>query len=172
MDPEEKLPSLAGEELYIPFVGAIIQRDIAGKRHVLVQTRDKESDKLYSGSLEIPGGKFRAFEDIYEALRREVREECGLEITFIHGEDHRVDYHNGTEISSLIEPFSVIQVRQGPFFGVVFLCQATGEPVKRTNETINIRWLPIDELKRIVDQTPEKVYPAFLAPLKKYLIGV
>ena len=59
------LPQMNGEFLYIPFVGAIIERVVGGEKQVLVQTREKKSDPKYSGSLEIPGGKFRANEDVY-----------------------------------------------------------------------------------------------------------
>ena len=101
MSNERELPSLRGEKLYIPFVGAIIERTIDGKKQILVQVREKEEDKVYSGSVEIPGGKFRAFEDIYETVRREAREESGLNVTFIEGEDRRIDYPNRENTAAL-----------------------------------------------------------------------
>ena len=71
----ERVPSLRGEQLYIPFVGAIIYRETDNGAEIIVQVREKDSDSEYSGSVEIPGGKFRAFEDVYETVRREAREE-------------------------------------------------------------------------------------------------
>lgn len=169
--PEElkELPTLRGEQLYIPFVGAIIERETGGKKQVLVQVRQKESDTQYSGSVEIPGGKFRAFEDIYTTVRREVKEESGLDITFIDGEDRRVNYPNRDDISSLIEPFCVTQMSNGPFVGLIFLCKAEGEPVQETNETKQARWMDLKELRQLVDNKPEGIYTAFLGPLKKYI---
>lgn len=164
-----QLPILRGEPLYIPFVGAIIERTRNGKKQIVVQIRDKESDPVYSGAIEIPGGKFRAFEDVFVALRREVREECGLEITFIDGKNKRIDYPNREDISSEIIPFCVTQMQRGPFIGIIFLCTAKGKLVQKTNETKKARWINVDELRTIVNQHPERIYTAFLAPLKKYL---
>ncbi|MBU0569974.1 NUDIX domain-containing protein [Patescibacteria group bacterium] len=87
MSDSDRVPTFRGEKLYFPFVGAIIEREVGGEKQVLVQVRQKDADQVYSGSFEIPGGKFRAFEDVYETVRREVKEESGLEITFIKGED-------------------------------------------------------------------------------------
>ena len=167
-----KLPTLRGEPLYIPFVGAIIEREKKGKKQIVVQIREKLTDKRYSGSIEVPGGKFRAFEDIFETLRREVKEECGLEIAFIDGEQVRIDYPNRQDVSSEIIPFCVTQMKNGPFIGLIFLCRASGELLQKTNETKEAQWMDVNELKKIVDQYPERVYTAFLAPLKKYVHSV
>lgn len=158
-----------GESLYIPFVGAIIEKDKDGKKYVLVQTRQKLTDAKYSGTLEIPGGKFRAFEDVYETVRREVKEECGLIITEIKDENKRITVENKDDESDLVQPFCVTQMKNGPFVGLIFLCRAKGEPLKETNETKDCRWIEIDELRRVVKDSPEKIYTAFLGPLKYYL---
>ena len=39
------------------------------------------------GLWEIPAGKIREYENIYSALRREVKEETNLDITYIAGEE-------------------------------------------------------------------------------------
>jgi len=162
------LPNLKGEPLYIPFVGAIIERAHKGEKQVLVQIREKKDDLKYSGSLEIPGGKFRAFEDVYETLKREVKEECGLDITSIVGEDKRKNYLNREDSSDLIEPFCVTQMANGPFVGLIFLCKAEGKLLSKTNETKDSQWMDYRRLKEIVDKNSEQIYTAFLAPLKKY----
>ena len=169
--PEDlsQLPQIRGELLYIPFVGAIIERDNNGTKQVLVQIRQKESDTQYSGSIEIPGGKFRAFEDIYETVRREAKEESGLDITIINGEDKREDFTNRDDVSSIIQPFCVTQMSNGPFIGLIFLCKAEGEPVQETNETKEAKWIDFAELKQLVEQEPQRIYTAFLAPLKRYI---
>lgn len=162
------LPILKGEALYIPFIGAIIERTHEGQRQVLIQIRQKPQDD-YHDSIEIPGGKMKAFEDIYETVRREVKEETGLNITFIQGEDKRSDFQNREDTSSEIVPFCVTQMKKGPYIGIIFLCQATGEPLLKTAETKEARWISCTELLHIVTSTPEKVYTAILTPLKKYL---
>lgn len=166
---KQKLPTIRGEPLYIPFVGAIIERTSDGKKQIVVQIRDKASDPVYSGTIEIPGGKFRAFEDVFSTLRREVKEECGLDIAFIDEENKRVDYPNRGDVSSEIIPFCVTQMQHGPFIGMIFLCRAEGELLQETNETKKAQWINADELRTIINQHPERIYTAFLAPLKKYL---
>lgn len=170
MSMEKEVPTLRGEKLYIPFIGAIIERlTKEGEKQVLVQIREKKSDIIYSGSLEIPGGKMQAFEDIYETVRREVKEECGLDVTFIDSEEKRIDYQNRGDTSSLIEPFCVTQMQNGPHIGMIFLCRAIGEPILVTDETKDARWIDAEELRQIVSETPDRIYTVMLAPLKKYL---
>ncbi|HWR24081.1 MAG TPA: NUDIX domain-containing protein [Feifaniaceae bacterium] len=52
-----------------------------------MQARWKEDAPSENGLLEIPAGKIRAFESIFDALRREIKEETGLSVTEILGED-------------------------------------------------------------------------------------
>lgn len=169
MSAQRQLPTLRGEPLYIPFVGAIIEREVGGKKQIVIQIREKKSDKTYSGTIEIPGGKFRAFEDIFEALRREVKEECGLDVTGIDGEKQRFDYPNRGDVSSEITPFCVTQMKNGPFIGLIFRCHARGELLQKTNETKQAQWIDVDELRTIVNEHPERIYTAFLAALQKYV---
>ncbi|MBA3721991.1 MAG: NUDIX domain-containing protein [Parachlamydiaceae bacterium] len=169
MNNNIELPSLRGENLYIPFVGAIIENIDHKKKQILIQIRSKESDPIFSGCFEIPGGKLKAFEDAYETVRREVKEECGLNITSIEDEDKRVDYQNQNNSSTLIQPYCITQMQNGPFIGLIFLCHASGIPLKLTAETKEARWIDVDELDKIIKNSPEKIYTVFLAPLKKYL---
>lgn len=167
VDPN-RVPQLRGEFLYIPFVGAIIERDSKEGKQILVQIRYKATDPKYKDVIEIPGGKFRAFEDIFETLRREVKEESGLDLTFIEGEAERQTFENRGDTSDIITPFCVIQMKEGPFIGLIFVCKGEGELVQQTDETKNIQWMAANELRDIVDKEPERTYTAFLAPLKKY----
>jgi hypothetical protein len=65
--PDDALPRLGGEALTIPFVGAIIERvGEDGETEILIQTREKKSDPKFSGTMEIPGGKFRAGEKCWK----------------------------------------------------------------------------------------------------------
>lgn len=65
-----------GEEKPVATVGALIF-DAAGEKALLVRTRK------WSNLWGIPGGKIKWGETAEEALRREIREETGLEITGI-----------------------------------------------------------------------------------------
>jgi 8-oxo-dGTP pyrophosphatase MutT (NUDIX family) len=64
-----------------PAVGAIIEKVINNKRYILIQDRNKSNDGIETGMIEIPAGKIREYENIFDSLRREVREETGLNIT-------------------------------------------------------------------------------------------
>ena len=169
MSDERELPFIRGEKLYVPFVGAIIERKLEGKLQVLIQARVKSSDIEHAGTLEIPGGKMRAFEDIFDTVRREVKEETGLDVTSIVGEHQRIDHPNAKDVSTLIEPFCVTQMQTGPVIGMIFRCTAAGELAVATDETRDIRWINVDELRQLVSRSPERFYTPFLAPLKKYL---
>lgn len=165
-----QVPTLNGEELYIPFVGAIIEQVAAdGKKQILIQVRDKVADDIYFGCIEVPGGKLKAYEDLYDAVRREVHEECGLRIHSIVGEKSRKDCFNKRDTSSIIEPFCITQMQNGPFLGVIFLCRASGEPIAAPGETRDVEWIDVEVLSHIVKHSPERIYTPFYAPLMKYL---
>ena len=151
----DKVPQLRGEYLYIPFVGAIIERELNGVKQILVQIRHKETDSKYKDVIEIPGGKFRAFEDVYETLRREVKEESGLDITFVDGEKERVSFKNRDDDSDIVTPFCVTQMKNGPFIGLIFLCKGEGELAKSTN------W---QEAKRFFGHAPQAQPDPFRKP--------
>ena len=73
-----------GENLAIPAAAAIIEKEVGGKRYILLQTRHKpEVSPAYTGLFEIPAGCIRTYEDIFETLKREIKEEVGLEGTEI-----------------------------------------------------------------------------------------
>lgn len=67
----------------IPVVSALIERVQNGQRELLVQTRWKLGISEYSGTLEIPAGWIHRYENVYEAVKREVFEETGLIVTRI-----------------------------------------------------------------------------------------
>ncbi len=54
-----------------PAVGAIIEKSEKGERYILIQERQKENGGIENGMLELPAGKIREFENIFDALRRE-----------------------------------------------------------------------------------------------------
>lgn len=75
------------ETFAIPAVGAIIVKRVEGEEFILVQNRKKSNGDGTNGLLEIPAGKIREYENIFDALRREVWEETGLHLTSICGEE-------------------------------------------------------------------------------------
>lgn len=159
------------ETFAIPAVGAIIVKKIENEEFILVQNRKKNNGDGMDGLLEIPAGKIREYENIFDALRREVWEETGLHLIKIQGEeDSKFLDVNGNE-TMIFSPYCVTQNLSGAYSIILstFICEAEGELLERTNETENIRWMKKDELKKIVDDSPESIFLMHVNSLRKYL---
>ena len=159
------------ETFAIPAVGAIIVKKAEDEEMILVQTRKKNNGDGMDGLLEIPAGKIREYENIFEALRREVWEETGLHITAIQGEDTSrfIDVTGNKTIA--FSPYCVTQNLSGAYSIILstFICEAEGELLEQTNETENIRWMGRRELKEIVNNSPESIFLMHVHALRKYL---
>lgn len=153
-----------------PAAAAIIEKIENNEKYILVQQRQKENGGTDNGLLELPAGKIREYENIYDALRREVWEETGLTVTKIQGEENMVkSMVNGHEIISF-QPYCITQNLSGVYSIIVnaFLCEAEGTLKESTNETVDIRWMKADELKDFVINNPEKMFIMHINALKKY----
>lgn len=159
------------ETFAIPAVGAIIVKRVEDEEFILVQTRKKNNGDRLDGLLEIPAGKIREYENIFEALRREVWEETGLHITSIQGEDDCKLLDVSGNKTIMFSPYCVTQNLSGAYSLILstFLCEAEGELLEQTNETENIRWMRRDALKEIVDNFPESIFLMHVHALRKYL---
>ncbi|WP_235075127.1 NUDIX hydrolase [Paenibacillus alvei] len=142
---------------YMFFVNsrAIIERDFNNERQIVIQTRNKPNESL---KIELPGGRIEPYESLTQALRREVREETGLEVTEIEGEDTRIDT-TGIDPEFEVEcmkPFGAYQTIRGPIdsVGYYFRCKAEGEIVKSGDETTDIKWITIKELSDLINSNP------------------
>ncbi len=151
-------------EMAIPYVGAIIERDYRGRREVLIQTRWKPNrDPLYTGTFEFPAGTLdKPFENIYEALAREIDEECGLKLKRIKEDSRTSVFHSKREDAVFgFKPFCCTQqLKNGkPWIGFVFICEVENEPPKpQSDESKEIKWMPIAEMEKIFRETPEKLF--------------
>lgn len=140
------------EKFAIPCVAAIIEKIVNNEKYILIQTRQKEDGAETNGMLEVPAGKIREYENIFRALRREVKEETGLTITKILGEDKQIsNLIDGNEVISYT-PYCVTQNLSGAYSIILntFLCEAEGELLTETNESQNIHWMKIEELKKFL----------------------
>lgn len=70
---------------------AIIEQDTAKGLEIVIQTRNKPGEEK---CIELPGGRLEKFESFIHALKREVLEETGLELTHIEGVSTYVETEN------------------------------------------------------------------------------
>ena len=159
------------ERFAIPCVGAIIHCQISGQPHILIQERQKEGGGIENGMLEIAAGKVREYENVFEALKREVREETGLILASIQGEESQMTRTvNGYEVMSFT-PFCTTQNLSGGYSIILqtFICQADGEVLESSSETRNIRWVSVEQCKAQLKNDPDAFYPLHINALMRYV---
>lgn len=159
------------ERFAIPGAGAIIRRSNNGYEQILLQERSKKDAPLENGLLEIPAGKIREFESIFDTIRREIKEETGLDIVKIEGEEE-ASFHaaNGYRVLNF-KPFSCSQNLEGtyPIMVFIFICTAEGTLLHLSDEAKNFMWVGKDELGIMLEKTPERIYPMHVDTLRAYL---
>ena len=155
----------------IPGVGGIIEKKEDGKTYIIIQDRYKEDAVKERGLIEIPAGKIREFESIYDCLRREISEETGLRVLEIQGEKEAFTVQSKGYRVLNYTPFSSCQNIEGdyPIMVQVFLCTVEGDLLEATNESKNIRWISISQLEKLISENEGSFYPMHIGTLKKYL---
>lgn len=148
----------------IPYCGAIIERIHDGEKEVLMQTRWKPArDPVYSGTLEFPAGVLdKPYEDIYDAIAREIKEEAGLTLKTIR-DDQRTPTLSTREDDAMIgfRPFCCTQqLKNGkPYIGFIFVCEVEpGEPASQLSESRDCAWMKVNDIKALYVHTPEKLF--------------
>ena len=154
-----------------PCVGALITKTMDDVGYILIQTRQKPDGDNTNGKIELPAGKIREYESVFDALRREVWEETGLRVTKIHGEAETVTVKTGEAVTVSLEPYCVTQNLSGAYSIILltFLCEAEGDLLVQTDESENIRWASVSEVKKLVEEHPERFFFMHLCALRKYL---
>jgi 8-oxo-dGTP pyrophosphatase MutT (NUDIX family) len=154
----------------VPIVSAIIEREHHGAKEILVQIRWKpERDPQYSGTLETPAGGIQPYENVYDAVKREVWEETGLRVTDFYPDIRTKIYAPQDGDCFAFVPFCCQQQLKGrlPRVGFVFLCQVEdAESVPQHNEVRDIRWLTVSELRQLFTEMPEKIFTLQLGVLE------
>lgn len=162
-------------EAPVIFVAGILEKMDGNVKKIFLQTRWKpKTNPIYSGLLEIPGGRINDYENVFEAIQREVKEECGLKIiTYresFRGKSLKI---NQLEQTMVFQPFLCQQVltkNNGKlWFGFVFLCEVEGKTKMQKGETRNYKWVSLKELQQLLDKQPEKIFPHQYQILKYYM---
>lgn len=162
-------------EAPVIFVSGILERMEGNVKKIFLQTRWKpKTSPMYSGLLEIPGGRINNYENVFNAISREVQEECGLKIISYRSTFRGELYKMGQiEQSMIFQPFICQQVLANdngrPWFGFVFICEVEGEPKMQKDETKDPQWVSLEELEKLLNEKPEKIFPHQYQALKYYV---
>ncbi|BES64227.1 NUDIX domain-containing protein [Gottschalkiaceae bacterium SANA] len=159
------------ERFMKPAAAGIIEKIEDGKRYVLLQDREKVGAEAEAGLCEIPAGKIREFENIYDCLRREIWEETGLTVTEIEGEENAFWFESHGYRVLQYTPFASTQniSEVYPIMVQTFICRAIGKLAEETNETKNLRWVEIEVLQNVLEENLDNFYPMHVMTLKKYI---
>lgn len=157
-------------------VSALLIRKCGVEIEIFLQTRWKPAHSpTYSGLIEIPAGGIDAYENVYDTLRREVKEECGLEVTKII-DDYQSPMREPRphDKAFVFRPFicqQVLETNNGlPWVGFVFLCEVTGEAKVNIAEAKDPRWASVAELRALLESHAEQFFPLQL-PVLEYFVS-
>jgi 8-oxo-dGTP pyrophosphatase MutT (NUDIX family) len=97
------------------------------------------------------------FESLVNALKREVKEETGLEITHIEGLNTRLETGSTDANVECLTPFAVYQTLKGPVdsMGVYFLCRA--RVIAAVGDTEDIHWMPVQQVAQWMKTTRNSI---------------
>lgn len=116
------------EEIRAAGKAAIINQ----KGEILVIKRS-DSETHLENFWDVPGGRFDYGETPHQGLKRETKEECGLEI----------------EIVEPINSWSFMRDDGQQIFGTTFFCSPETEEVKLGDEHTDYQWINREELENI-----------------------
>ena len=156
---------LALDDYALPFVGGIIERRHEGKLQVLVQTRivPLQYKSIYHGTLEFTTGRLdKLYENVYDALAREIYEETGQKLKRIIN-DSQTEIVSPQKIDGAFgfRPFCCLQqLKDGrPWVGFIFRCEVEDSTlVDQPSETKDVHWHDAADIKNMVANSPEKLF--------------
>ena len=119
---------------FLVATGAIIENSSTGKILLLKRSNTKD---FSAGIWEYVTGRLHQFEEPAEGLRREVREEVGIEI-------------------DIVKPISVFHIFRGEktaeneLVGVMYWCKTDSEEVELSEEHSDFRWVTAAEALELI----------------------
>jgi 8-oxo-dGTP pyrophosphatase MutT (NUDIX family) len=127
--------STAEQGLFIVVVGAVIEYPATEEILLLKRSDDVNREP---GIWEDPAGRMQQHEEPESALRREVKEECGLDVTIIKPLNVFHEYRDPA-------------ASEGECVGIIYWCRTTSREVRLSNEHCEHRWLRPYEALELVD---------------------
>lgn len=133
-------------------VVSIIAIDHAGDpQSILLQRRTKATTKSHHyGLWELPQGKIRAGETIFESACRELKEESGLQALTLHGSHTETTYHDNDDLLAF-SPLTCVFDLSNQCIGLAVIVSTTGIP-HDTEEASQHQWMSHDEVTKIIAQ--------------------
>ena len=101
---------------------------------LILRESTKYSEGTNAGRWDFPGGRLKPGENFIEALRRETKEECGLEV-----EVGKPIYVGEWRPTIKGAPTQII--------GIFFLCAPETKEIKLSEDHSEFKWVPLDEYK-------------------------
>jgi 8-oxo-dGTP pyrophosphatase MutT (NUDIX family) len=134
-----KIRDLTGKdyEFLLPAARAVV-RDHGGK---ILFVRRKDNDKWV-----MPSGSQELGETIYDCMRRETREEAGIEVT-------------SATVMAIYDYFATSNDFYQTLHVQFLVDEWSGDVVKETDETTDARFWSMDEIRAMV---PDKISPYYL----------
>lgn len=139
--------SMQKEGKFMVAMGAIVENEESGK--ILLLKRTSKAD--FSGGIwEDITGRMKQFEEPNEALKREIQEECGLEV-------------------EIVKPINVFHLFRGEknaeneLVGIIFWCKAQSETVTLSGEHTEYKWVTPAEALSVVE------HPGVTEDIKAFL---
>lgn len=161
----------------VPFVAGIVERIHNGKQQLLIQTRTNKNQPIYQGTIEFAAGTLdKLYENVYEALSREIKEETGMTLKQIIG-DSQTQKYSPQKVDEVFgfKPFCCTQqLREGrPWIGFIFRCEVEdGKPKGQDDESADVRWVDASEIKEIFEHTPQKLFTLEIPAWEYYFQAV
>lgn len=152
------------ETFVLPNVYGLIKRP--DESSVLIQRRWKpQTDPDNLGRWELPGGKWRAGESAQDCLRRELLEECGINVSSIEGL-----FTEREHLGQRVETSSPTLVVQGLISVlVVYTGYSDEQPAAEGDGARDANFIDISELKNALRQHPDTFTALSFAALTELL---
>lgn len=148
-----------------PFVSVIAIDSEGDQKKILLQRRTKSAaQNKYYGLWELPQGKIRAGETIFEAARREVKEESGLEVLDIDP-FHRMTKSTDLEDIQSFVPLTCVSDKSNQCIGLPLIVVTKGVP-QATQEASDHSWMSRDQISSLI--LGKKVFPLNVPMLEEF----